>query len=80
MKYDYRLLWGILAGIAISGLVYKLHTEIEKVVAENMCPGRTTSTTHWEGYISKKDGITYCFEKTMSYPHKAIYKGIVKVD
>jgi hypothetical protein len=80
MTYDYRLLWGILVGIGLSVLAHNLYTEIDKVIAENMCSGRTTSTAHWEGYISKKDGITYCFEKTMGYPHKAIYRGIVKVD
>lgn len=80
MTYDYRLRWGILVGIALSVLVHTVYSKIDNLIAEDMCPSRTTSTTHWEGYLSKKDGITYCFEKTMGYPHKAIYRGIVKVD
>lgn len=80
MTYDYRLLWGILVGIALSVLAHTVYQKIDTVISEDMCSGRVTSTASWEGYISKKDGITYCFEKTIGYPHKAIYRGIVKVD
>lgn len=80
MTYDYKLLWGILAGIAVSVLAYTVHTKIDDFIANDMCPGRSTTTANWEGYTSKKNGITYCFEKTSGYPHKAVYKGIVKVD
>ena len=80
MTYDYRLRWGILVGIALSVLVHTVYSKIDQLIAEDMCPGRTTSSANWEGYLSKKDGITYCFEKTMGYPHKAVYRGIVKVD
>jgi hypothetical protein len=57
-----------------------VYSKIDTVLAEDMCSGRTTSTAHWEGYLSKKNGITYCFEKTSGYPHKAVYRGVVKVD
>ncbi len=80
MTYDYKLLWGILVGIALSVLAHTVYQKIDTVISEDMCSGRVTSTASWEGYISKKDGITYCFEKTIGYPHKAIYRGIVKVD
>ena len=46
----------------------------------NLCPDRATSTMNWEGHLSTKNGITYCFEKASSWPNKTIYRGIVKVD
>lgn len=75
-----RLLWGILVGIALSVLVHKVYTEIIAIRDEGRCGDRITTSVRWEGYISKKDGITYCFEKTAGYPHKTIYRGVVAVD
>lgn len=80
MKYDCKWLWGILVGIALSVLVFIGHSQIVEFINGGLCPGRTTSTAKWEGYVSKKDGISYCFEKTTEFPHRAIYRGIIAVD
>ena len=45
-----------------------------------LCPDRLTETTTWEGHMSTRNGITYCFERASRWPNKTIYKGIVKVD
>ena len=71
-----RFLSGILVGIFLLIAVQK----VMNVLDSDLCPDRTTSSTIWEGHLSTKNGITYCFEKASSWPNKTIYKGIVKVD
>lgn len=71
-----RFLLGTIFGLFLLSAYQKVNTFLD----EGLCPNRTTSSVNWEGYLSTKDGITYCFEKASSWPNKTIYRGIVKVD
>ena len=71
-----RFLLGILAGLFLLAAYQKVNT----IIDEGLCPDRSTSSVNWEGHLSTRNGITYCFERASSWPNKTIYRGIVKVD
>jgi hypothetical protein len=71
-----RFLLGTIVGIFLLAAYQKVNT----VLDQDLCPDRNTPTVNWEGHMSTRNGITYCFERASSWPNKTIYRGIVKVD
>ncbi len=71
-----KFLAGLIVGTCLLFAIENVVSDLDRT----LCPDRITKSTTWEGYLSTKNGITYCFEKATTWPNKTIYRGIVKVD
>lgn len=71
-----KFLAGVLLGLFLLAVYEKANKELD----DTLCPDRATASVNWEGHMSTRNGVTYCFERASTWPNKTIYRGIVKVD